>query len=196
MARGRPPGTGLPSRHRTPAPGRTRPAPAGCNRSRRAFRAASSCAGSAASRRRPRSQGSSPRRMACRSSRARSASRDMPPSCGASHSCASIASAASDRSGQPASGSSRRISATRAWSWRTASVQGSGRRSVCCHRAGERRRDLGGIGRLGAVGQHQRAEPPPPSRQHRAGDRIEAGLHLFGDARRRAVRRGRAARPA
>ena len=112
--------------------------------------------------------------MASRSSRASSASRDMPASCGASHSGTSAVSAASDRSGQPSSGSSRRISATRAWNWRAASVQGSGRSpSAATARASAAATSAGSAGSVRSA-----RTSAPSRRRRRASTAPETGSKL------------------
>ena len=68
------------------------------------------------------------------------------------------------QSGQPASGSIPRIRATRAWSWRAASVQGSGRRSCAATALAERFGDLRRVAWFGAVRQDQ----APRRRRRRA----------------------------
>jgi hypothetical protein len=49
-------------------------------------------------------------------------------------------------------------------------------------RAGQRRRDIGRVSRFGAVGENQRSQSSPTPRQHPAGNRIETGFDLLGDA--------------
>ena len=50
--------------------------------------------------------------------------------------------------------------------------------------------EVSGVARFGAIGQDQRAQAAPAARQHRAADRIEAGLHLFGDPSGKRRRQG------
>ena len=113
--------------------------------------------------------------MAGRSSRASSASRDMPASCGASHSDTSAVSAASDRSGQLSSGSSRRISATRAWNWRVGIGPGQRPQPLRRRRRGPapRRHRPGPPARCGRRGPARRA-----ARRRRASTAPETGSKL------------------
>ena len=183
MARGRRPASASPSPRRTPAPSPRRAAPAACSPPRRGRRATSRCAGSAASSRPTRSQATaraaSPAGPAAPDRRAattREVRRQPVRTVGIS--------AASDRSGHAVVGLQRAHQRHARLELPRRSVQGSGRsRRPPPHGPGAPAISAGSS-RLGAVAQHQRAKPPPPPRQHRAGDRIEAGLHLLGHARR------------
>ena len=132
---------------------------------------------------RARSQGSGPRRIACRSSRCRSASRVMPARCGGSQSCTVAFSAASLQVRPAGVGLDAAHQRDPGLNWRAASVQGSGRSpaaptaaarapAICAGSAVSVRSDSTSV-----------PEPPAAARQDRAGDRVEPGLHLLGHPR-------------